>query len=95
MKSLLTALIDRQDIDIESPFSCQVNGKVETFKCLIRGFGASNGMLIDADGARLVEIGESLAALGYSFSSFDIENDFSSVQEFVDDVLRGDWGVAT
>jgi hypothetical protein len=51
MKSLLSALIERPDIDIESPFSCQVNGRVKTFKCLIRGFGAPNGMLIDADGA--------------------------------------------
>lgn len=95
MKSLLSALLERQDIDIESPFSCQVNGKVETFKCLIRGFGAPSGMLIDTDGAKFLELGDSLAALGYGFSSFDIEDDFSSVQEFIDDILIRDWGVAT
>jgi hypothetical protein len=95
MRSLLSALKERKDIDVESPFSCQVNGKVETFTCLIRGFGASNGMLIDANGARFLELGESLAALGYGFSSFDIENDLSPLQEFVDNVLLGDWGVTT
>jgi len=93
MKSLLSALIERQDIDIESPFPCHVNGKIETFKCLIRGFGAPNGMLIDIDGAKFIELGGSLAALGYGFSSFDIENDVSSVQEFIDDVLIRDWGI--
>lgn len=95
MKSLLSALKERQDIYIESPFSCQVNGKVETFKCLIRGFGAPNGMLIDTDGAKFLELSASLAALGYGFSNFDIEHDFSSVQEFIDDILIGDWGATT
>jgi hypothetical protein len=95
MKSLLSALIERQDIDIESPFHCNVSGKVETFKCLIRGFGAPNGMLIDTDWSKFHELSESLTALGYGFSSFDIENDFSSVQEFINGVLIGDWGIVT
>ncbi len=95
MKSLLSALIEQQDIDIESPFICNVSGKVASFKCLIRGFGAPNGMLIDIDSAKFQEHGESLIALGYGFSSFDIENDFSSVQEFIDGVLIGDWGIVT
>lgn len=48
-------------------------------------------MLIDSDGHKFATYGTEIASLGYGYSCFNIETE-GSAQEFIDEVLNGDWG---
>ncbi|MFB2726112.1 hypothetical protein ACE02H_01385 [Shewanella mangrovisoli] len=91
MTTLLRQLIEHPSIDIVSPFQLSLSHGFESFTCLIRGYGAAQGMLIDSDGHKFATYGTEIATLGYGYSCFNIEAE-DSVQEFIDEVLNGDWG---
>lgn len=91
MTTLLRQLIEHPSIDIVSPFQLSLSHGFETFTCLIRGYGATQGMLIDSDGHKFATYGTEIASLGYGYSCFNIETE-GSAQEFIDEVLNGDWG---
>ncbi|AZQ10056.1 hypothetical protein STH12_00920 [Shewanella khirikhana] len=48
-------------------------------------------MLIDSDGHKFATYGTEIVSLGYGYSCFNIEAE-DSVQEFIEEVLNGDWG---
>lgn len=91
MATLLHQLIENPNIDIVSPFQLYLSHGFETFTCLIRGYGAVQGMLIDSDGDKFATYGTEIVSLGYGYSCFNIDTE-DSIQEFIDEVLNGDWG---
>ncbi len=75
-------------LDIEAPFSLQIEGEIHTFQCLLRGYGAKNGMVIDDKWANIEPVANSLIEMGYGFSCIDINEDsIDGFQEVLDD-----WG---
>ena len=49
-------------------------------------------MLIDADYEKFRHIHDVLLQHGYGCSCFEILEDFSPYEEFIEEVLLGDWG---
>lgn len=89
MKSNLQRLQKKYNLDIEAPFILDVEGELHTFQCLIKGYGANNGMVVDKDWSKIEIVAAKLVALGYGYSCFDIEE--GSPGEGFQEVLE-DWG---
>ena len=89
MNKQIAALREMYDLDVVAPFQFVVAGETHTFQCLISGYGAQSGMVIDKAWAKIEAIVTELTERGYGYSCFDIEADddpsgFSVVLE--------DWG---
>jgi len=90
MVSAINKLRETFRLQITSPFSLQVEGKLYEFQCLILGYGAEKGMIVDKDWGKIASISNKLVAMGFGYSCFDIENaDIGGFQEILDD-----WGVS-
>ena len=90
MHLTIKKLRDSYQLDIESPFNLQVGDKNLNFQCLIKGYGSSRGMVIDADWNKINPLKEKLVEMGFGYSCFDIENsDINGFKELLDD-----WGVS-
>lgn len=77
------------DLDFVEPFVFEATDGSHSLRCLIRGYGASRGMVVDADWSKLKAVADQLTDAGYGYSSLDID---SSDTESFKDVLD-DWGV--
>ena len=75
------------NLDVESPFLLVVNGEKYKFDCLIRGFGAKNGMIIDRDWSAIEPASEELIQLDYGFSCFDVRGGVENMK-----LVLKDWG---
>lgn len=86
---MIDELAGRFALKVVAPFVMDVKGRTISFDCLIENYGAKNGMIIDKESAKLMDIADELNLLGYGFSCFDIsEGDaVESFQEVLDD-----WG---
>jgi hypothetical protein len=90
--NLVEQLRKENRFDIESPFNIEIDSVTYRFQCLIRGYGAEKGMVIDEDYKKLEPVQSALIEMGYGFSCFDILKDTSPVKDFINDVLNNDWG---
>ena len=84
----LEFLRNKYRLDVIAPFSVCIGDRLHEFQCLVKGYGAKQGMIIDSDWAKLASVSEKLIELGYGFSCFEIEN--SDLQTFQD--ILDDWG---
>ena len=89
MESIFKQLQDEYKLDIESPFTIQIKNKTHQFQCLIRGYGAKNGMVIDKDWNKIEEIQKELENNNYGYSCFELKeiSDLKGFQE-----VLNDWG---
>ena len=92
MDNLVEQLKRKGNIDIESPFMINIENVAYPFQCLIRGYGAENGMIIDKDFKKIEPIQAELLKMGYGYSCFDIIKSTSSADDFINAVLIADWG---
>jgi len=76
-------------LEAESPFEYVNNGSVYTLQCLIRGYGAKSGMVIDPDWRKLKNLQQALSDDGFGYSCMDIEGSIDI--PYFSDVLA-DWG---
>lgn len=87
MKSI-KQLQEKYNLEIKSPFLFSIDNKDYEFQCLIKGYGAKNGMVIDKEWSRIKEVHRELSNMGYGYSCFNIEE--SEVEGFEE--LLEDWG---
>ena len=88
MKSTIEQLRTKYNLDIVAPFFLHIEEKEYVFQCLIRGYGAEKGMIIDKDMKKIEAVDDEIMRLGFGYSCFDIEdNDIDCFQEILDD-----WG---
>ena len=85
----LTSLPDRYDLDIVAPFTLDVDGERHQFTCLIRGYGAANGMVADPDWNNFEPVERHLVERGYGYSCFDMTETLDT--DSFHEVLT-DWG---
>ena len=77
-------------LDVESPFELRIDGNDCVFQCLIKGYGAKLGMVVDSDWSKLAPVADKLTELGYGYSCMDIlDPDMNGME----DVLN-DWGIS-
>ena len=88
MNTVINNLRERYNLEIDSPFCLEVEDQMIQFDFLVKGYGASKGMVIDSDWKKIEPVSSLLVDLGYGYSCFEI--DASSVDGF-DEVLD-DWG---
>jgi hypothetical protein len=88
MNTVIMNLRKKYALEIESPFCFEIEDQIIQFDCLVKGYGASKGMVVDSDWNKIESVSDILADLGYGYSCFEI--DASSVEGF-DEVLD-DWG---
>ncbi|MDH5299847.1 MAG: hypothetical protein OEW58_00595 [Gammaproteobacteria bacterium] len=86
MDSILKQLQEEYNLDIESPFTIRVGNETHQLHCLIKGYGAKNGMVIDKDWYKIKAIQEELEKNDYGCSCIEI-TDTEGFQEVLDD-----WG---
>ena len=89
MSSILSELSETFGLDIEFPFQIKIRGEAHTYTCLIKGYGAKEGMVIDEDWRKLEPVGEELLNLGYGYSCFVIDHP-STIEGFQE--VLDDWG---
>jgi len=89
MDSIFKQLQDEYQLDIESPFTIKVGNKTHQLQCLIKGYGAKNGMVIDKDWNKIEIIKNELEKNNYGYSCFELKdtNDIKGFQE-----VLNDWG---
>lgn len=88
MKEVINNLRNAYNLEIDSPFLIEVNGKEIEFDCLIKGYGATKGMIVDSKWEKFEPVADTLVELGYGVSCFEIAG--SSIEEF--DETLDDWG---
>jgi len=88
MKTEINILQEKYKLEVESPFILIIKGMEISFDCLIKGYGAKNGMVVDSEWKKIEPVSNDLVALGYGFSCFQIND--SSIDGF-EEVLN-DWG---
>ena len=88
--SAIQKLRERFNLQIESPFLIEVGGDVREFQCLISGYGAKRGMVVDKDWGKIAPVSNDLVAISYGYSCFDIEA--VVIEDF--EVILDDWGVS-
>lgn len=88
MSPNLKELSAQYKLEIEAPFSLRIGGQDHVFQCLIRGYGAEKGMVVDKDWEKIEPVSNELVRMGFGFSCFDIEN--SGTQDFQE--VLDDWG---
>jgi len=74
MNSPLSELKEAYDLEMEFPFNIQIEGVNHTFTCLIRGYGAQKGMVVEKEWKKIKEVSNELVHQGYGYSCFDIEH---------------------
>jgi len=79
------------NLEIESPFTLFVGGNTVVFDALIKSYGAKNGMVIDSDGSKLINLNSELSALNYGFSCLNLNA--SDIADGFDEILD-DWGAS-
>ena len=84
----LNKLRDMFCLEICAPFSFSVGEQVYVFQCLIKGYGAKQGMVIDKEWEKIAPVQEELVALGLGYSCLDLET--VGVEGFQD--ILDDWG---
>ena len=89
MESMIENLKKKLNLKVDSPCTLNIRGESHTFKCLISGYGAKCGMIVDKDWGKFQKIQNDLSEMGYGFSCFDIE-EISSIENFQD--VLNDWG---
>ncbi len=82
-------LMNTYGLDITSPFEYKNNNVVYKFQCLIRGYGAKSGMVIDPDWRKLNSLKQALSDDGFGYSCMDIEGSID-IPSFSD--VLADWG---
>lgn len=88
--SAIRKLRERFNLKVDSPFLLELGGEVREFQCLISGYGAKRGMVVDKDWAKIAPVSKDLVALGYGYSCFDIEN--AEIESFEE--ILNDWGIS-
>ena len=88
MNTVIKNLRKKYALEIESPFCLEIEDQIIQFDFLVKGYGASKGMVVDSDWKKIEPVSGLLVDLGYGYSCFGI--DASSVEGF-DEVLD-DWG---
>ena len=86
MDSIFIQLQKEFKLDIESPFTIQIGDKAHQFQCLIRGYGAENGMVIDEDWSKIETVQKELEDSNYGYSCIEL-NDTEGFRE-----VLNDWG---
>ena len=86
MNNVINELREKHKLEIVSPFSIHLNDEEITFDCLIKGYGASKGMVIDSEWEKISPVEKVLIDLGYGYSCLEIQ-DSSGFSE-----LLLDWG---
>ena len=81
------SLQDEFNLDVTSPFTIKINGTKAEFDCLIKGYGAKNGMVIDRHWSNISPIAEALVKIGYGYSCFDLREG----AKYMNEALK-DWG---
>ena len=89
MESMIENLRKKLNLKIDAPCKLNIGGEFHSFQCLIFGYGAKHGMIVDKDWGKIQNIQDELIEMGYGFSCFDIE-EVSSVESFQD--VLNDWG---
>ena len=89
MDFIFKQLQDEYKLDIESPFIIQIGDKAHQFQCLIRGYGAKNGMVIDKDWNKIEAIQSELEKNNYGYSCFELK-ETSDIKGFQEVLI--DWG---
>lgn len=89
MNSFLEKLRTHYKLDLDSPYSITINGKEHIFQCLIRGYGAINGIIIDEDYSKVEPVIEEIKKRGFGYSCFKIDDptNMDGFEEVLDD-----WG---
>jgi hypothetical protein len=88
VNEVIAKLRGRYHLDIRAPFSMRVGEEAYEFQCLIQGYGAKNGMVVDSEWKKIAPIQKELVEMGFGYSCFDLENtDIDTFQEVLDD-----WG---
>ena len=88
MKNVVKELREKYKLEIVSPFIFHINDEEIEFDCLIKGYGADKGMVIDSNWDKISPVESLLVELGYGYSCFPLSN--SSVEVFPELLL--DWG---
>ncbi len=89
MKDKIQRLRDTYKLTIESPFSLLIGDKEHQFQCVVRNYGAVNGMIIDKSWDKLECVSLELLNMEYGFSCFDIEEG-EDIDHFRE--VLNDWG---
>ena len=84
---MIDLLRKEYNLDIIAPFKIDIEGTTHQFDCLIKGYGATNGMVIDHDYSKLSPVSDKLVSLNYGFSCFNINDETSGFNE-----VLNDWG---
>ena len=82
---MIERLREEYNLDIVSPFNITIEGKDHNFDCLVKGYGAKNGMVIDNDYSKISSAQKQLIKLGYGFSCFNIAEASSGFNEILND----------
>ena len=72
MRAVTENLQNKFNLEIVSPFILEVENKTIKFFCLIKGYGATKGMIIDSNWEKIEPVSGLLIELGYGFSCFTI-----------------------
>ncbi len=73
-------------LEIHSPFSLRVGEEVYEFQCLIQGYGAIKGMVVEREWKKIAPIQKELVEMGFGYSCLDLsEIDIDTFQEILDD----------
>ena len=89
MNFTFKALKERFSLNIESPFSVEWDGQLFEFECLIKGYGAENGMIVDGDWKKIRKARFYIEQNQFGYSCFEIE-DIEDIDEFGERL--DDWG---
>lgn len=92
MENLVEQLQKIPGFEIESPFVIKIGSVTYSFDCLIKGYGAEIGMIIDKHLHKVEPVADELWEMGYGFSCLDIFGITSPAEKFINNVLIGDWG---
>jgi len=75
------------NLEIVAPFTIEIEGNSYSFDCLIKGYGAKNGMVVDENYSKISPVKDKLLSLNYGFSCLNIYEALPDFQEVLDD-----WG---
>ena len=95
-KTIINALRRRYDLEIDAPFVLEIDCVTHHFQYRIRGYGATNGMIVDRNFDKIEPVREMLVDMGYGYSCFDLSGNENSnhIQEKLDgwQEVLDDWG---
>lgn len=85
----VSALRQKYNLVIDSPFVVEIGGAAVEFEIRVRGYGAPHGMIVDSVWRKIEPVANELVAHGFGFSCFDLlgDDDIDGFQKVLDD-----WG---